>query len=75
MTKNRYFIVNYAATTKDEERFLGSTVIITEGTFVNKKRLFNFIKDEGNANGTEITLVLMTSLMELTEKDYLDWYE
>lgn len=73
--KARYFLVHYAAYTEKGEQFLGLCSIITEGNFINKNRFTNDILAEGGENGQVIANVLITQIMELTEKDYLDWYE
>lgn len=73
--KNRYFLVHYAAYMKSGAQFLGLSTVMTDGTFVNKKRFIEDTKAEGKDNDTNIANVLPIQIMELTEQDYLDWYE
>ena len=73
--KGRYFLVSYVAHMVSREQFLGLSSVITEDSFINKKRFIKGIIDEGRDNAKFIKSVLITQILELTEQDYLDWYE
>lgn len=75
MIQKRYFLVHYAAYMENGQQFLGLSTIITEGKYINKRRFIKDIKDEGKENGQDIKSILPTQIMELNEKDYLDWHE
>ena len=72
---NRYFLVHYAAYLESGAQFLGLSTVMTDGAFINKNRFINDTKAEGKENGQDIKNILPIQIMELTEKDYLDWYE
>jgi hypothetical protein len=76
MKQIRYFLVNYAVYTEAGNQFLGLSSVMTEGKYINKDRFIKSIKGEGIENNPDpIKGVIVTGINELTEKDYLDWYE
>lgn len=73
--KLRYFLTTYAATTDEGERFLGAMAVITEGTFLNQKRYSKSVMKEAKSNGVTLLYVMLTNFSEISEQDYLEWYE
>lgn len=73
--KLRYFLTVYAATTDKGERFLGVMAVITEGVFLNQKRYDKSVKAEAESNGVKLVYVMLTNFIEISEQDYLEWYE
>lgn len=73
--KLRYFLTTYAATTDKGERFLGAMAVITEGIFLNQKRYEKSVKAEAESNGVKLIYVMLTDFSEISEQDYLEWYE
>ena len=72
----RYFIVNYEAVTVQNHIYKGIlSLVMEDGSFINRKHTEKLIRD--NTEGVDLTgaTIVITGIMELSEDDYLDWYE
>lgn len=68
---DRYFIVSYFFTTKDNGFSFGNSMIATTNTYVNRKSFIENIKDEF-INTTSVSII---SIMEVSKEDYENFKE
>lgn len=72
----RYFIVNYSAVVGKAEMYMGIvSVVMEDGKYINRKGTELTIKQNLNEGAEKVYQVTITNIIELTEEDYLSWYE
>lgn len=72
----RYFLVNYQAITPKDHLYAGMiSLMMEDGTFINRKYTEKLIRENTNEVDLRNAAVTITNIIELNEEDYLDWYE
>jgi len=72
----RYFLVHYQAVTPENHIFMGMlSIMMEDGAFINRKHTERLIKEGASGQDFSKANVVISNIMELSEEDYLDWYE
>ena len=67
-SEKRYFIVNYIGIL-GIRNCTGMINMVSDALFLNKKRAFEIIEE----HNTGITQIVITNILELSQKDYESW--
>ena len=70
MNKSRYFLVFLEGKNEKGNRIRGMTDFVTNGFYLNHKKMIETLKEDHSA-----TNVIITNIIELNQSDYNDFFE